>query len=294
MRARLAARSGAAWLFGLSTTIFMIAVWGRAVVVDVDDLEAAASPLSDSERVVELFSGWLDNELVEAGVDAMTADLVVEDLIARSALGEAFGEFVGEFVGAAADPTPGGGAVDVAGILEPSVPEIGASLAAADVPVTESQVADVVSGLDPLVVREPGSRPYIGPDSSAAGRLGTAAVLSLLVMGITGWIAAAASEDRLAAVRALLNRVALGALTFSILLKAGSWVLDPEGGRAPLAESVSIVADSKWLVPLTVALGAATAALAMLAWRKIRRRGEPRRQVESPTPPEGLPLIRSG
>ncbi len=36
-----------AWLFGLATTVFLIAMWGRAVVIDVDALEASAAPLAD-------------------------------------------------------------------------------------------------------------------------------------------------------------------------------------------------------------------------------------------------------
>lgn len=294
MRARLAARSGAAWLFGLATTIFMIAVWGRAVVVDVDALGEAAEPLSESEQVVDLFSEWIDDELIDAGVDPTTADLVVEDLVTQSSVGLAFGEFVGEFVEAAADPAPEGGVVDVAAILGPAVPEIGSTLAAAGVPVEESQVAGIVSGLDPMVVRDAGSRPYVGSQSAAAGRLGTAAVLSLAVMVVAAWAAIAASDDRLRELRGLLNRVALGALSFSILLRAGSWVLDPEGGRAPVAESASILAESKWLVPLLVGLVAAGAALVVWAVWKVRRRGVPPEPAESPTPPEGLPLIRSG
>jgi hypothetical protein len=272
----------------------MIAVWGRAVVVDVDALGEAAEPLSESEQVVDLFSEWIDDELMDAGVDPTTADLVAEDLVAQSSVGLAFGEFVGEFVEAAADPAPGGGVVDVAGILEPTVPEIGSTLAAAGVPVEESRVAGIVSGLDPMIVREPGSRPYVGSQSAAAGLLGTAAVLSLATMVVAGWAAVAASDDRLRELRGLLNRVALGALSFSIFLKAGSWVLDPEGGRAPVAQSASILAESKWLVPLFLALAAAGAALIVWVARRIRRRAVFQEPAESPTPPEGLPLIRSG
>lgn len=295
MRRRPATGAGAAWVFGLATTIFMIAVWGRAVVIDVDGIGEAAAPMAESDAIVDLFTEWLEAEIVQSGVDPTTSQLVVEDVLAQASVTEAFGEFVGDFVAAAAVPTPAGSIVDIASILYPTVPEIEGALKAAGLEVDRAQITDLVSELDPLVVRGPGAPPYIGPTSPTAGRLGTAAVLALMVMCVSGWIAVAASEDRIKTARGLLNRVALGGLSFAIILKAGSWVLDPEGGRAPLTEALSILADAQWLIPLAVAaMAAATGTLIWAVRRSIRREGGTPSQDEMPTPPEGLQLTRSG
>ncbi len=284
-----------AWLFGLATTVFLIAMWGRAVVIDVDALEASAAPLADSSAVGELFTDWLDRELVETGVEPVVADTVVEGVLDRSSVAAVLGEFTGEVVVAAAAPGPEAAIVDVSRLLQPAVPEIGAALGAAGVPIPESRLAQVVDELDPLVIKAAGSQPYIGPSSPTAGRLGTAAALAMMMMVATGWATVALAEDRTAEAKSLLSRVALGALSFAILLKAGSWVLDPSGGRAPLAESASRVADAKWLHPLFVSFVAAAAAAAVW-WRRryFKPTAESPSGDEPATPPRERHLIRSG
>lgn len=291
---RRTARAGAGWLFGFATTIFLVGMWGRSVVVDTDALTDAAAPLADSAPVVALVTDWLETELGSAGLDEATSDLVVEEVMSRPAVTAVMDNLIRQVVLEAASPSPTGGQVDVARVLAPAVPEISATLATAGVAVAESQVSSVVSGLDPLEVRSPGSRPLVGPSSRMAFRLGTAAVVALLVMSASGWAAISMSHDRLAEARSLLSRVALGAISFGILLRVGSWVLDPEGGRAPFAETVSRLAGSKWIVPLMVGLATAAAAGAVWAIRRVRRAAGPRSRSEAPTPPAGPRLIRSG
>lgn len=283
-----------AWLFGLATTVFLIAMWGRAVVIDVDALEASAAPLADSSAVVGLFTDWLDRELVDTGVDPVVAEAVSEDVLEQSSVVAALGEFTGELVTAAAAPGPEPAMVDMSGVIRPAVSEIGSVLGAAGLAIPESRLVEVVDGLDPLVVRAGGNEAYIGPTSPTAGRLGTAAVLALLVMAVTGWVTVALAEDRMTEAKSLLSRVALGALSFAVLLKAGSWVLDPAGGRAPLAESAARVANAKWLHPLVVSLVAALAAAGVWWRRRVRPAVGPPPEDVPPTPPRERHLIRSG
>ncbi len=295
MSKKIALKGVSAWLFGLATTVFLIAMWGRAVVVDVDALQASAAPLAESSAVVDHLTDWLERELVETGVEPTVADTVMEDVLDRSSVVAAMGEFTGEMVVAAASPGPEPAVVDVSGVLRPAVPEIGAVLGAAGLPVTESRLADLVDSLDPLVIKAAGTEPFIGPASPTAGRLGTAAVLALVMMVATGWMTVALAGDRMAEARSLLSRVALGALSFAILLKAGSWVLDPAGGRAPLGESASRVADAKWIHPLAVSLVASLAAGGVWWGRRYVRPTAVSPSADEPaTPPAERPLIRSG
>ena len=286
MTSKTLVRGVSAWVFGLATTVFLIAMWGRAVVVDVGALEEATAPLANSSAVVELLTGWLEEELAAAEVAPVTSELIVEEVMTSSSVATALRRFTGEFVAAAANPAPAASIVDVSTLLEPAVPEIDAALEAAGVPISETRIASVVESLDPLVVRGAGSAPYVGHESPAAGRLGTGAILALGVMGIAGWISVASSEDRLAQARNLLNRVALGALSFSILLKVGSWVLDPSGGRAPLSESASMLASSKWVFVLF--LGSIAAAGGAIVWA-VRRYF---RREEGSLPPDESPKRR--
>ncbi len=295
MTSKKLVRGVSAWVFGLATTVFLIAVWGRAVVVDVNSLEEVSAPLADSSGVVDLFTGWLEDELAAAEVAPVTSELIIEQVMSSSSVATALRQFTGEFVAAAANPTPQASVVDVSRLLEPAVPEIDAALAAAGVPVPESRIASVVDSLDPLVVRGTGSEPYVGPESPAAGRLGTGAVLALGLMGIAGWISVASSDDRLAQARNLLNRVALGALSFSVLLKLGSWVLDPDGGRAPISESASMLANSKWVFVMVLGLIAAAGGAVIWAVRRyLRRREGSLPPDESPRRRRARRPIRSG
>jgi hypothetical protein len=282
---RATARGASGWVFGLAATILFISLWGRAIVVDTDALAEAAAPLSGSVAVIDLFSDWLGEELVDSGVDPSLADPAVEYVLETSEVGLVIDHFVREVVEAAALPGPQAAAVDIAELLSPVVPEIADTLASAGVPVDEAEVASVVGGLEPLVVREAEASPYVGVSSPIAARLGTAAGLAMLVMALAGWVAITASDDRLAETRRLLVRVALGGLSFGILLRVGSWVLDPGGGRAPIPESMSVLVGSKWMVPISIALAAA--AMAGMIWgvrRLLRPRGDFPTPVEQSTP----------
>jgi hypothetical protein len=91
--------------------------------------------------------------------------------------------------------------------------------------------------------------------------LGIASVLAGAAMVVFGAMYVLVSDNRVRAMRTLSTRFAVGALTFALLLKFGSWVLDPGGGRAPVSESLSQLADSKWLIPAFIGLAASMGAL---------------------------------
>jgi hypothetical protein len=200
-----------------------------------------------------------------------------------------------EVVEASASVDPAGSSVDVASLLTPAAPEIAHALASAGVPVPVDQVETLVEGLDPFVVRQPSSVSYLGAASPVAVRFGTAAVLSLVVMLVSGWVAVATSDERLVEVQRLLARVALGALSYAVILRVGSWILDPDGGRAPLVETVSSIAGSKWLVPMAIASGAALLSGAVwLVGRSVRPEATSPLPVEAPKPQEERELSRIG
>lgn len=259
-----------AWVFGLATTILLVSFWGRAVVIDTDDLTDNLRPLSESEEVTGRFSDWMTDQLIESGVSQTQAGDAASLALFTPEVKQALGSLVGEVVIAAAEPAPEGTAVDMATIFAPTVPAVTASLASQGIPAPEAQVAAIVAGLDPLVIRDAGEEPIVGPASPVARRLGMASVLAVAAQAGFGAIYVLVAENRVRAMRILSTRFAGGALTFALLLKLGSWVLDPAGGRAPVSESLSDLADSKWLIPAFIGLAASIGALFFWLIRSVK------------------------
>ena len=254
----------AAWVFGLATSILFISLWGRAVVIDTDELGDSLRPMSQSEQVAGAFSEWMTTELVESGVPVETAEEATDAALVGEGVSVALEDLVVEVVDAAASDNAAGAVVDVASTLQPAVPSVTAALVGSGMNITESQVSSVIAGLDPLVIRRPGEPPVIGTSSSLATRLGTAAILAVLFQVIFGSVYVLTASDRLKRARTLLSRFALTGLSFAVLLKLGSWMLDPEGGRAPVSESLSLLANSKWALPAVI--GAVGAVAAFMVW----------------------------
>lgn len=286
MKPRTALRSTLGWAFGLAVSVLFLALWGRSVVTDTDTLAESLSPLASSATVTDFVSGWMAEELVESGADPATVRPTVGFFFETSRVGDTLDQLVGEVVRAAASSDPEGATIDMANLVGPTVPELTVGLAGLGFPVSEAEVSDVVAGLDPLVIREAGALPVVGPNSPTAARLGTAALVAFAGIIVFGFGVVRLSEDRLVAVKGLLNRVALGGLSFAVFLRLGSWVLDPSGGRAPVQATMSELAGSKWLVPLQVAVFAGTIAGTIYLGRRWLRRQIPGLDPDSQAKPE--------
>jgi hypothetical protein len=206
----------------------------------------------------------MTTELVQSGVPVAVARDASDSTLVTTEVSKALEGLVVDAVYAAASDGPDGGSVDVAAAFEPAVPAVTTSLNLSGVPVTETQVGEIVRGLDPIVIRAPGEPAVVGGNSRWATRLGTAVLLAIVAQILFGSIYVLAGPDRLRRLRTLLTRFALTGLSFAVFLKLGSWVLDPRGGRAPVSQSISMLADSKWLVPGL--LGAAGALAALFVW----------------------------
>ena len=287
--------SVAGWAFGFAVTILLIALWGRAVVVDTEALGESLSPLAESQTVVDIFTDWMTEEMLDAGVDPVLVAPTIDDFLESSKAAGTMELFVSEVIEAAASSDPADSSVDMEALLTPTIPEVSAGLTAAGIPISETVVTSIVDDLSPLVIREAGAVPWVGPDSPAASRLGTAAALAGVAMLVFGYMVVVVSADRVAAVRGLFTRVAVGGFSFAILLQVGSWVLDPNGGRAPVANTLSSLAGSNVVVPLLVGLGAAVVGGGIyLARRVLRRVAASRSAIAQATRPEDLLPSLSG
>ncbi|REK12612.1 MAG: hypothetical protein DWQ40_11030, partial [Actinobacteria bacterium] len=65
-------------MFGLATSVLLISIWGRAVVVDADELSSNLRPISQSEEVSGRFTDWMAQQLVESGIPEEQAESAAE------------------------------------------------------------------------------------------------------------------------------------------------------------------------------------------------------------------------
>ena len=201
------------------------------------------------------------------------ASVAADQVLAHPSVGPVLEQLVAEGVEAAASGDPTGGSVDVAAILLPASGQITTGLNEAGVPVSTEQVEAALARLDPLVVRDPTDQPFVGAVLSAGGQSGHGgdarrvahAVVSELPTSPCRGIGCERSGRCSPASPS-------GPSPFAVLLRIGSWLVDPEGGRAPFRESFALLANSKWMVPLTIGLVAMAAAI---VFRVFRRRVRP-------------------
>lgn len=272
MKSRAVARSTLGWAFGMSVSILFLALWGRAMVVDTDTLAESLSPLAGSGIVVDYVSDWMADEMVDSGADPELVEPTVDYFLGSTSVGQTLEQLTTEVVRAAASSDPGGSSIDMAALMHPAVPEVTVGLNELGYPVAEESVSQTVQQFDPLVIRQPGSGAIVGPASPTAARLGAAALLATLAMLVFAAAFVSVSEDRVTAVRNLATRMSVGGLSFAVFLRVGSWVLDPDGGRAPVPETLSGLAGSKWAVPLQVAAVSALIAGGIYVGRRLLRR----------------------
>jgi hypothetical protein len=267
------------WVFGIATTISLVSLWGRAVVLDTGLIRSAAATAATADLVVDRVETWVVGELPEVEGTGL-----LEEAFAQPGVEQAIVGLVEAVVVAASQPVGGTVVVDVAEHLAPAAEVIAGLAAEQGRPLEEAAVADAIARLRPIVIRSEGSAPIVGAGSSAARGLYLATLAALAVMIVAGSGAVALADDRRLMVRSLFNRIAVSALSFAIITRLASWVLDPGRGRSPARSAVAELVGAKWWVPLVVAAGAGIAG-AIVWWR----RRIPVTPEAAPPPPSAVP-----
>jgi hypothetical protein len=260
------------WVFGLSTTLLLVALWGRAVTIDQGTIAESAGVVVDADIARGRINDWIEDAMVQTQVvGPVEARAVVGRLAGTPEMDAAIDNLTSEFVQALFAPEGTNPVVDVRSAMSPVVPVLVEELAARDIPVSEAGVLAVLDAND-LALGTGESSSVFSVVREARSLVSTAVVVALFIMLVSGAAAIALSDEKYAMVRTLGIRVLLSAVSFSIFFRVGGWALDPERGRSPIAGGTSILLGSNGHVfVITGLIAAAVAGFgAWIAWSRKR------------------------
>ncbi|MFQ5967348.1 MAG: hypothetical protein ACE5MI_07030 [Acidimicrobiia bacterium] len=252
------------WIFGLSVTVLLISLWGRAIVADREVVAEAAQELAPADLVTEQVVSWVVSGLELAPPQAQEA---VAELAELPEVRHASSEIVQELVEAAYDPAVS--SVDIGALLAPLSSRISSELAAYGIALEPAVIESALQSVPALTLQSEPRAPVL---SERVGRpLTTATVVAVLLMATAGSLLLALSSDRRATLRALALRIMVAGLSFWVILQVAAWIADPGGGGSPLGRTVSVVLASRGEVPLLVAAVGVTLVAGIVLFARKRR-----------------------
>ena len=259
------------WAFGLATTLLLVGLWGRAVTNDVPIVQEAARAAVDAEIASDRIYSWIEEGVASSiAIDPATAEEVISDLRNHPEVEDAVGAVVDEFIDALFTTDGDVMTVELTETLGPVVPLVASALAARDVAVDEAILNTALADAEivGLTTGELGTAARVVDD--ARSLLSVVVVLAALVLIVTGSAAVWLSDDHLLMMRLLTTRIVFSALSFMVLFRLGSWVLDPDRGGSPIARSGSILIGSNTdtFLAVGVVAGALSIGIGWIAWRR--------------------------
>ncbi len=265
----------ALWVFGLSTTLLLVGLWGRAVTVDNDVIARSTEAALSADFITERVYDWIGDGLAATtGITEGESERVLDDVRGHPAAAVAVDTLIDDVVRALIAPPGVDTSVDVAAALTPLVPEVVSELGEQGIDVPAGAVETAVKELDPVTL-DAGEAVSVGVVTDQARVVFTRGVLvAAILLVVAGITAVALAEDRWPMVRSLATRVSFSALSFAALFRIGGWALDPDGGRSPLRRSGSILVGSNLEVFLIIA--GLSAVLAAAIWLIRRSAPHPR------------------
>jgi hypothetical protein len=244
------------WVFGLATSLFLIGMWGRIVVVDSVTIEESARTVIDAEIATDRINAWFEEGLTTvAEVDSETAHSIVEAVGSRPEYREAVDSIIVGFVDSLFAPEGATVSVDLEEALAPLVPVVVDEFGRRDLPVEESRIEAVLDDAGVVDLDAGEARSVAAVVADARVFLTQVVVVSLLALLATGSFAVYLSGERFVMARQLAVRVAVAALSYAVILRLAGWALDPGRGRSPFAEAASVVFSSNtWVFVMVGAM----------------------------------------
>ncbi len=274
-RLRRTVLSLAIWVFSVCTTLLLIGLWGRAVASDQVTLEESTRAVLESELVNDRVVAWLGEGFAAAGSQGgdQAAELVTR-LESTPEMQAAVDSLIDVVISAALAPPGEPAIIDVAAVLEPVIPIVLESMDQAELAVGLEGIQTTVDELSPIILPAQADQSETVSVSVAAGAvsaLSTVVIAAIVGMLITGGLATWLSAEPVAQLRALAVRLSVSAVTFAVILRAGSWAVDPRGGRSPIAAGGAVLLASNGRLLVFVAVAAAAGAGALTVWVRRRR-----------------------
>lgn len=274
-RSRRAALALALWVFGLSTTLLLVGLWGRTVAGDRASLEASARAVLTSEVVAGRLTDWMAQGISDAGSHLPESGLAdaADAVWSRPETQVVLADAVGRVVDAALAPPGESVPIDLGEVFRPVTPVVVDELAGRGLDIDGAIVDTALSALPTVVLDTEAELGIVAAVSEARAVLTRVVALAVAGMTLSAGAAIALSEERLRQMRGLAFRIAVSAVTFALLLRISAWALDPGKGRSPLAAGGSVLLSSGLHV-LVITAGLAGGA-ALFAAVGVRRRRDP-------------------
>jgi hypothetical protein len=266
------------WVFGLSTTLLLLGLWGRSVTVDEITIAESAKAVVDAEVAQDRIFDWIGDAIAETqNVGDDQASAVIEDLRDRPEINAAIEDIVEDFVAALFAPEGGSTVVDIQAAIEPVIPVVVGELSSQSVGVDEALLEAALVDASAIELDTSQAAGVAAVVKDAGALVSRVVMFALLSMLLAGTAAIALAERRYAMVRTLSIRVLLSSLSFAVLFRLGAWALDPAGGGTPFAKGGSIIVGSNGHVFLVIAVVSAGVGLAggWVAWTRQRVRLQP-------------------
>lgn len=269
------------WVFGLSTTLLLVGLWGRAVTVDQTTVQESAQAVVDADVAQDRIYEWIEEAIVEtSSAGPSEVDQLVESWRSRPEFNRAIDTIVTDFVGALFAPAGSTAVIDVREAIEPLLPVIIGDLQERSLPVEEEAFVEAFDEASVLELDTGSAEAVSTIVQEARGFLTRVVLVSFLMMVLSAVAALILADENYAMLRTLAIRVTLSAISFAILFRLGAWALDPDGGRSPIATGGAVVLGSNGYVFIVIAAVAALIG-AVGAWVAWQRRQSWRR-VDAP------------
>ena len=272
-RSKALALSIALWLFGICTSMVLIGLWGRSVAGDQVTLESSTRAVLESEIVNDRVTNWL-GDAIGAAVESSSDDVaaVVDTIDGSPEMQVALDDVVDQVVAAALAPPGTVTQIDLSAAVESLAPVAAAALEERGVVSDADVVRAAVSDMPGIVLSADEQMTVSSTASEVRGLLSKVVVAGLGGMLVFGAVATMLHDERIRQLRALVIRIGVSAITFSVIIRVGGWAVDPSGGRSPVAAGGAVLLKSNGHILAAVAVGAAVLAAAMSIFLLHRRR----------------------
>ncbi|MDA2979240.1 MAG: hypothetical protein O3B42_05690 [Actinomycetota bacterium] len=261
------------WVFGLSTTMLLVGLWGRAVTVDEQTVTESAMAVVDADLAQDRIYEWIEGAITQSqSIGSADAEASIAQLRQRPEFERAIDNAITGFVSALFAPPGEPAVVDLEAALAPAVPVVVDQLSSQDVSVDEAALRAALGDVSGVQVDTGGAADLAEAVDGARTFLSQVVVFAFFAMMASAAAALALSDERYAMLRTLSIRVLLSSLSFAVLFRLGAWALDPDGGRSPIASGGSVLLGSNGHVFLFIAFVAAVvgSAGAWVAWQRRR------------------------